>query len=163
MKHRMIRCALFFVALNSAVAMAYTQTNSSQTYAIDSTQEYYKSIQAQDHLHAQIEQQALENKAMQQKIDSYKLQRQLAAIGKSKASLSGASAKQGDYSIEVAEVSKEDGIWEAVIWYHAKKHELKVGDMLEGRYKVASINANKVILLDATSLDKERYLTIDVG
>jgi len=62
----------------------------------------------------------------------------------------------------VAEVSKEDGVWEAVIWYHAKKHELKVGGMLEGRYKVTSINTNKVILLDTTSADKEKYLTIDV-
>ncbi|WP_119328487.1 hypothetical protein [Cysteiniphilum halobium] len=157
-----LRFSTFLFALSAITVTAYAQTKrSEQAYAINSSHHYYQSIQAQDYLHTQIQQQALENQVMQQKITNHKLQRQLAAASKSKGVLNTAAARYGHSELSVSEISQVGDIWEAVIWFQAKKYELSVGQLVGERYKVKSIHADSVIFVDLAN--DARTFSVDIS
>lgn len=155
-----LRFSFLLFALSTVTTYGQTK-NSEQTYAIDSSHHYYQSIQAEDYLHTQIQQQALENQVMQQKITNHKLQRQLAAASKSKGVLNTTSARYGHSELSVSEISQVGDIWEAVIWFQAKKYELSVGQLVGKRYKVESIHADSVIFADLTN--DARTFSVDIS
>ncbi|WP_440616333.1 hypothetical protein [Cysteiniphilum sp. 6C5] len=157
-----LRFPAFLFALSVITVNADAQPkNLEQTYAIDSSNHYYQSIQAQDHLHAQIQQQALENQVIQQKIENHKLQRQLAVASKSKGMLNTASARYGHRELSVSEISQVGNTWEAVIWFQAKKYEISVGQLIGKRYKVDSIHPDSVTFVDLANNTKT--FSVDIG
>ncbi|WP_440616496.1 hypothetical protein [Cysteiniphilum sp. 6C5] len=157
---RFLRFSTLLFALSAVTIYGQTK-NSEQTYAIDSSNHYYQSIQAQDHLHAQIQQQALENQVMQQKIANHKLQRQLAAASKSKGVLNTTSVRYGHGELSVSEISQIGDIWEAVIWFQAKKYALSVGQLVGKRYKVESIHPDSVTFVDLANNTQTFSVNID--